>query len=61
LQEQELITTKDILDAANWSSEGTFQRFYCRELKKKIAPPLALQFYHLRHLQTIYETEASDV
>ena len=28
------ITTKDILDAADWSSEGTFQRFYCRELKK---------------------------
>jgi len=22
------ITTKDILDAADWSSEGTFQRFY---------------------------------
>jgi len=28
------VTTKDILDAADWSSEGTFQRFYCRELKK---------------------------
>ena len=24
----------DILDAADWSSEGTFQRFYCREFKK---------------------------
>ena len=28
------ITTRDILDAAGWSSEGTFQKFYCRELKK---------------------------
>jgi len=28
------VTTKDILDAADWSSEGTFQRFYCRELEK---------------------------
>ena len=28
------VTTKDILDAADWSSEGTFQKFYCRELKK---------------------------
>jgi len=28
------VTTKDILDAADWSSEGTFQRFYCRELNK---------------------------
>jgi len=28
------ITTKDILDAADWSSEGTFQQFYCRELGK---------------------------
>jgi len=28
------VTIKDILDAADWSSEGTFQRFYCRELKK---------------------------
>ena len=27
------VTTKDILDAADWSSEGTFQRFYCRNLK----------------------------
>jgi len=25
------ITIKDILDAADWSSEGTFQRFYCKE------------------------------
>ena len=23
------VTTKDILDAADWSAEGTFQRFYC--------------------------------
>ena len=29
------VTTKDILDAADWSSEDTFQRFYCRELNKK--------------------------
>jgi len=28
------VTTKDIVVAADWSSEGTFQRFYCRELKK---------------------------
>ena len=28
------VTTKDILDAADWSSEGTFQRFYRRELQK---------------------------
>ena len=28
------VTTKDILDAADWSSEGTFQRFYNRDLKK---------------------------
>ena len=28
------VTTKDVLDAADWSSEVTFQRFYCRELKK---------------------------
>ena len=28
------VTTKDILDAADWSSEGTFQKFYCRVLKK---------------------------
>ena len=28
------VTTKDILDAADWSSEGTFQRFYYRNLKK---------------------------
>lgn len=28
------VTTKDILDAADWSSEGTFQRFYRRELRK---------------------------
>ena len=26
------VTTKDILDAADWSSERTFQRFYYREL-----------------------------
>ena len=29
------VTAKDILDAADWSSEGTFQRFYCRELGKE--------------------------
>jgi len=29
------ITTKDILDVADWSSEGTFQHFYCRELGKE--------------------------
>lgn len=28
------VTTKDILDAADWSSEGTFQRFYCENLQK---------------------------
>ena len=28
------VTTKDILDAADWSSEGTFQRFYCRDIDK---------------------------
>ena len=28
------VTTKDILDAADWSAEGTFQRFYCRNLKR---------------------------
>ena len=28
------VTTKDILDAADWSSEGTFKWFYCRNLKK---------------------------
>ena len=28
------VTTKDILDAADWSSEGTCQRFYCREFNK---------------------------
>ena len=28
------VTTKDILDAADWSSEGIFQRFYRRELRK---------------------------
>ena len=27
------VTTKDILDAADWSSEGTFQRFYHRQDK----------------------------
>jgi len=27
--------TQDILDAADWSSEGTFQCFYCRELGKE--------------------------
>ena len=27
------VTTKDILDAADWSSEGTFQRFYNRQNK----------------------------
>ena len=27
-------TTKDILDTADWSLEGTFQQFYCRNLKK---------------------------
>ena len=26
------VTTKDILDAVDWSSGGTFQRFYYREL-----------------------------
>ena len=26
------VTSKDILDAADWSSEGTFQRFYFRQL-----------------------------
>ena len=30
------VTTKDILDAADWSSEGTFQKFYCRELRRMI-------------------------
>ena len=29
------VTTKDILDAADWSSEGNFQCFYCRELGRK--------------------------
>ena len=29
------ITTKDILDAVDWSSEGTFQRFYSREFGEK--------------------------
>jgi len=29
------ITTKNILDAADWSSEGTFQQSYCREMGKK--------------------------
>ena len=28
------VVTKDILDAADWSSEDTFQRFYRRELRK---------------------------
>ena len=27
------VTTKDILDAADWSSEGTFQCFYNRQNK----------------------------
>ena len=28
------VTTKHILEAADWTSEGTFQQFYCRNLKK---------------------------
>ena len=28
------VTTKLILDAADWSSKGTFQRFYQRQLRK---------------------------
>ena len=27
------VTTKDILDAADWSSEGTFQGFYNKQNK----------------------------
>jgi len=38
------ITTKDILDPADWSSEGTFQCFYCRKLERKMELFLAEQF-----------------
>ena len=38
------ITTKDILDPADWSSEGTFQCFYCRKLGRKMELFLAEQF-----------------
>ena len=31
------VTTKDILDAADWSSEGTFQRFNNRQNKDSAA------------------------
>ena len=47
------VTSKDILDAANWSSEGTFQRFYYRQLGVT-DPPLVYQFSHLIRLQTIH-------
>ena len=30
------VTSKDILDAADWSSEGTFQRFYYRQLHRDV-------------------------
>ena len=42
------VTNKVILDAADWSSEGTFQQFYCREQH------LVLQFSHPKHLQTMH-------
>ena len=29
------VTTKDILDAADWSSEDTLQQFYCRNPKEE--------------------------
>ena len=31
------VNTKDILDAADWPSEGTFQRFYNRQNKGSAA------------------------
>ena len=47
------VTSKDILDAADWSSEGTFQRFYYRQLGVT-DPPLVYQFSHLIRLKTIH-------
>ena len=48
------VTTKDILDVTDWSSEGTFQRFYCRELRKMTGFLLVLQSCHQGHLQTMH-------
>ena len=45
------VTTKDILNAADWSSEGTFQKFCLRRITKL---PLVLQFCHLVHLQIMH-------
>ena len=36
------VTVKDILDAADWSSEGTFQRFYHRQDDSRTAFGLAV-------------------
>ena len=48
------VTTKDILDAADWSSEGTFQRFIVESLRTMTKLLMVLQFCHLVYLQTIH-------
>ena len=44
------VMTKNTLDAADWSSEGTFQRFYCRELKKDDKTTFGTALVHLQKL-----------
>ena len=46
------VTTKDILDAADWSSEGTFQRFYNRQTRTSLL--LAQQFCHHLIFQNLH-------
>ena len=48
------ITTKDILDAADWSLEVTFNDFTVEILRERTKLLLALQFCHLIHLQIIH-------
>ena len=48
------VTTKQILEAADWSSEGTFQKFYQRIWMGVTKLSLAQVFCHPKVLQTIH-------
>ena len=48
------VTTKDILDATDWSSERTFRGFTIGSWGRVTDPPLVHLFCHLTKLQTIH-------
>ena len=55
------VTVSDILQAADWSSEGTFQRFYHRQPSDKSAFGKAVLAGQASNLHVNIETEPSEM